>query len=175
MMTSFPPHTHGPDTVPTPAQHRRQTVPERPRPPKRQAMPPGVYVRLPARALEHAKAAALTADLSLAAWVRHLVTVEIGRPGAARPTRPRLPPPAEHVQALVGLQEKVGELGLAAQALASGLHERPGAPYQQELDDLLAELRSVSQALVHRVLRSTRRKDAAHEEATANRDKGAVP
>lgn len=76
----------------------------------RRAMPSAALVRLPIDLAASLRAAASTAGLSDAAWLRATAVAALGAaPIEARPTRPRRGPPSFDVVAVARLREAVGE------------------------------------------------------------------
>ena len=118
-----------------------------------------VMVRLPLSLAERVQAAASTADLSAAAWLRSLaVDALVDAPAdLARPSPPRQapPPPApEHVRILADLAHRLGELGGAMVQAAIVSRQDGRTVLHAEIEAALPDVRAASSGVLKAIKRA---------------------
>ena len=123
-------------------------------------MPRSAYVRLGDGLAGRVRAAAEADGITDAAWLRRLAAVAVDAdPTEARPVRrkrPVPPPPAEHVRAMVALQEVVAELGGSLVKAAVRTREAGHAALHDEIEMLIPGIKKASADLVAIILEAPR-------------------
>ncbi|WP_029002474.1 hypothetical protein [Azorhizobium doebereinerae] len=120
-----------------------------------------VLVRLSPALAAAVSAAALSADLSAGAWLRHLAAEGVGQPDQARPTKPVDAAPDPLVAELGLVARNVGRMNGALVQLAKTMRETLH-PDHAASEQVLARLRAAQRELID-LVQEVRRDRGRHE------------